>query len=215
STRVWDGNGDGNAIIDIGPYEFGAPQLGTISGYITETTTGEPVKYVLIKPNNNSSDFVVADSTGYFEIQLPEGNYDLYCQRVFYESTIEYDITVENEESVEIVFTMTDILPPVGIEEETISYNNEIKTNNYPNPFNPTTTIKYFLPKDDFVNLSIFNIKGQKVKTLVNSIKEKGNNSIEWNGKDENNNSVSSGIYFYKIKTSNGVEQINRMVLLK
>ncbi len=105
--------------------------------------------------------------------------------------------------------------PNIANDDNFVINNGKYKLTNYPNPFNPTTTIKYFLPKDSFVNLSIYNIKGQKIKELVNEIKSKGNNSVIWNGKDENGNSVSSGVYFYKIKTDQNQESTSRMLLLK
>ena len=72
---------------------------------------------------------------------------------------------------------------------------------NYPNPFNPTTTISFSLPKEVDIELAIYNIKGQKVKTLYSGKAEEGKHTVTWNGKDDNNKSVSSGIYFYKLKT--------------
>jgi len=85
---------------------------------------------------------------------------------------------------------------------------------NYPNPFNPTTTIKYTLKKNSKVLLNIYNIKGQKVKQLVNKQLTAGQYSVVWNGKDDNGNSVSSGIYFYKLKTTN-FEKTKKMILMK
>ncbi len=98
------------------------------------------------------------------------------------------------------------------IEEEIIPVN--VTLSNYPNPFNPTTTINFSLPEDSDVELSIYNVKGQKVKTLTNEFLEKGLHSIEWNGKDTNNKSVSSGIYFYKISAGKS-SAIRKMLLLK
>lgn len=86
--------------------------------------------------------------------------------------------------------------------------------NAYPNPFNPTTIICYSLKENSLVSLEIYNIKGQKVKTLVNSKKEKGEWTVFWNGKDESGSSVCSGIYFYRLKTGNFI-QTKRMTLLK
>ncbi len=85
---------------------------------------------------------------------------------------------------------------------------------NYPNPFNPSTTISYQLSKDSDVTLTIYNIKGQKVKTLVNETLPVGRYSIVWNGKDNNNKLTSSGIYFYKLSTGN-FQQTRKMILLK
>ncbi len=85
---------------------------------------------------------------------------------------------------------------------------------NYPNPFNPTTTINFSLKENSKVSLNIYNIKGQKVKTLVRDQLSAGQHSVVWDGRDENNKSVSSGIYFYKLKTDK-FEKTKRMVLLK
>ena len=85
---------------------------------------------------------------------------------------------------------------------------------NFPNPFNPSTTISYSLAKQENVDLKIYNIRGQLVKTLVNEAQDAGNYSVEWNGSDNNSNRVSSGIYFYKFETSVGTE-VKRMVLMK
>ena len=85
---------------------------------------------------------------------------------------------------------------------------------NYPNPFNPETTINYQLPENGNVRLAVYNLKGQKVKTLVDKTLESGNHIVIWNGTDENNKSVSSGIYFYKIKTDNH-EETRKMILMK
>jgi len=85
---------------------------------------------------------------------------------------------------------------------------------NYPNPFNPITTIFYSLPEDSEVKLTIYNIKGQKVRELVNGEHNAGKYQSLWDGKDKNNNSVSSGIYFYRIETNKAC--LNRkMILMK
>lgn len=86
--------------------------------------------------------------------------------------------------------------------------------NNYPNPFNPTTTIEFSIQNDSKVELSVFNIKGQKIKNLTNSEFIKGSHSIIWNGDDELGRSVSSGVYLYKLKTKDN-QKTNRMLLLK
>ncbi len=98
------------------------------------------------------------------------------------------------------------------IEEEIVTAN--VTLSNYPNPFNPTTTISLSLPEDCNVELSIYNVRGQKVKTLTNEILVKGLHSIEWNGKDNNNKTVSSGIYFYKVSTDKETAT-RKMLLLK
>ena len=85
---------------------------------------------------------------------------------------------------------------------------------NYPNPFNPTTNIAFSLKDASNVTMEIFNIKGQKVKTLINDRLEAGSHRIIWDGKDEDNKSVSSGIYFYKMKASKFVST-KKMILMK
>ena len=85
---------------------------------------------------------------------------------------------------------------------------------NFPNPFNPTTTIKYDLVKRSKIELIIFNILGQEVKTLVNEYQEKGRKIVFWNGDNNFNKKVSSGVYFYRI-SSGDWSDIKKMILLK
>jgi hypothetical protein len=85
---------------------------------------------------------------------------------------------------------------------------------NYPNPFNPETEIEYSLVKDGRVNLEIYNVLGQRVKTLVDEYQTTGDRLIHWDGKDENGNEVASGIYFYKIQVGDLV-QTKKMILLR
>ena len=72
---------------------------------------------------------------------------------------------------------------------------------NYPNPFNPKTTIAFSLAKSAKVSVSIYNTKGQLVKTLVSGGKAAGLYKVEWDGKNNAGNKVSSGIYFTRIDT--------------
>ena len=85
---------------------------------------------------------------------------------------------------------------------------------NYPNPFNPTTIIEYTLQKKTQVNLEIYNLLGQKVKTLVNEYQSPGSYRIFWDGKNEQDKTVATGIYFYKFE-ANGVSQTKKMIMLK
>ncbi len=91
----------------------------------------------------------------------------------------------------------------------------KFKFNNYPNPFNPTTIIEFSIQNDSKINLSIFNIKGQKIKTLFNNEIDKGNHSISWNGTDDSGNSVSSGVYYYKLNVNGKTEAVKKCSLLK
>ncbi|MCC7431048.1 T9SS type A sorting domain-containing protein [bacterium] len=85
---------------------------------------------------------------------------------------------------------------------------------NFPNPFNPSTTISYTLAKANNVKLEVYNTKGELIRTLVNEKQNKGSHTSNWNGKDERGNAVSSGVYFYKLVAGNFVET-KKMILLK
>jgi hypothetical protein len=85
---------------------------------------------------------------------------------------------------------------------------------NYPNPFNPSTNIAFILAKDTKAQLDIYNVKGQKVKTLLNALLGKGKHTLEWNGKDEQGRPVSSGIYFSRLTTPEG-SFVHKMMLMK
>ncbi len=86
--------------------------------------------------------------------------------------------------------------------------------NNYPNPFNPSTTIRYNIPVNSLVTLDVYNVRGQLVKTLVDVKQGKGEHSVVWNGKDSNNKQVGSGVYFYKLADGNRTIR-KKMILIK
>lgn len=85
---------------------------------------------------------------------------------------------------------------------------------NYPNPFNPETSISYSLKEAGKVTLAIYNLKGQKVKTLVHKYQEAGKHSMVWNGTDDQGKSVSSGVYFSKIEAGDYTSS-RKMILIK
>lgn len=85
---------------------------------------------------------------------------------------------------------------------------------NYPNPFNPETTISYSVKDAGNVVIDIYNLKGQKIKTLVNEKKTAGAHSVIWNGLDENEQSVASGVYVYRMKAGD-YSSTRKMMLMK
>ncbi len=85
---------------------------------------------------------------------------------------------------------------------------------NYPNPFNPDTTIKFSLAEADHVKIDIFNMRGQVVRNLVYEHKTAGTHHVTWNGRDNHGEEVTSGIYFYRLTTT-GTSETRKMMLLK
>ncbi len=85
---------------------------------------------------------------------------------------------------------------------------------NFPNPFNPTTTIKYSLNQDGPVEIAVYNLKGQKVRQLISANMPAGFHEVVWNGKDSFGKQASSGIYFYRMKTSQKTF-VKKMMMIK
>ena len=105
---------------------------------------------------------------------------------------------------------------PVGADahETDITSASLINSTNYPNPFNPTTTIKYNVPENGNVTVEVYNVLGQKVRTLVNTTQRAGENSIVWDGTNNNGDIVASGVYMYKIKNGRHTST-KKMILMK
>ena len=91
---------------------------------------------------------------------------------------------------------------------------NYLLEQNYPNPFNPETRILYDLPKAANVRIEIFNILGQRIKTLVDEQKPAGTYSLIWNGRTDNNEAATSGVYIYRLKTNEFVKS-RKLLLLR
>ncbi len=118
--------------------------------------------------------------------------------------------------SYDIFLFKTDSLGVVtSVKEDKEHYPNQYKLHqNYPNPFNPTTSITYSISKSDIVIITIFDVLGREIVTLVNESKSPGVYTAEWDGKNKYGVLVSGGIYFYKLTTGSFTET-RKMLLLK
>jgi hypothetical protein len=87
-------------------------------------------------------------------------------------------------------------------------------TGNHPNPFNPYTTINYTVLNATHVTIEIYNVRGQKIRTLVNETVEQGHHTVVWNGKCDNGTELGSGMYLY-VMTAGEYRSVRRMTLLK
>jgi hypothetical protein len=85
---------------------------------------------------------------------------------------------------------------------------------NYPNPFNPSTTIRYRIGSREHVELSVYDVSGALVRTLVDGVKNVGAYTLEWNGRDDAGNTVSSGVYFYRLVAGN-FSDVRKMTLVR
>jgi Zinc carboxypeptidase/FlgD Ig-like domain/Carboxypeptidase regulatory-like domain len=140
----------------------------------------------------------------YEDMDVPSGEY-------IYNVTAVYDDNWESEMSDDAIINHTysnELLKPTFTELVGI----------YPNPFNPKTTVSFNLNQDADVAINVFNIKGQKVRTLVNEKMEAGYHQIDWQGNDDEGKPVSSGVYFVIVDANNeGLDftSIKKVILLK
>ncbi len=107
----------------------------------------------------------------------------------------------ENETSID--YTDTELPKVYSLEQ------------NFPNPFNPSTTIKFTLPVKGHVSLKIYNVAGQLVKTMQDGVMDVGSHDLTWDGSNNLGTSVASGVYFYKINAGDNYENMKKMVLLR
>jgi len=126
------------------------------------------------------------------------------------------DITAENYYGSEIILFIDDLQLEGAVSEENPIVKPAVTmlNSNYPNPFNPETTISFSVNQDSRVSIDVYNVKGQKVKNLVNDVRTAGQHSVVWNGKDANGRDVASGIYFYQMK-ADGYTATKKMILMK
>jgi len=125
-----------------------------------------------------------------------------------------YPATVHPIQDETAIFISTCLNPYVHNDDEVIPLNTCSLEQNYPNPFNPETNINFSLHEDQKVTINIYNMKGQKVKTLISDRLSAGEYSVVWDGRDDNGRNTGSGVYFYKMK--NGIYTSSRkMILLK
>jgi hypothetical protein len=129
------------------------------------------------------------------------------------DGTYHATITIQSNvnEPVEIPIQLTVL--PTSSEITEIPMKTALQAN-FPNPFNPVTTISYSLSETEPIKINIYNSKGQIVRALVHEMKPAGFHQVEWNGLDEQNHPVASGIYLYQLKTKN-INQIKKMIMLK
>jgi subtilisin family serine protease len=147
--------------------------------------------------NDSDMDIVIPNDTGFFvvDIKRPAQSYEWYCFLGTYNRGGNiYQATPVADEGVPAFSTALNA--------------------NYPNPFNPTTTISYSLANAGNVQISIFNQKGQLVRTLQEGQMPAGDHQVVWNGRDDNGASVASGIYYYRMQ-SGKYSSTRKMVMMK
>lgn len=108
---------------------------------------------------------------------------------------------------------MSDIITGISPETGEIAQNFQL-LQNYPNPFNPATAIPYHLPKSAEVEIAIYNLRGQKIRTLIHETRPAGFHEVKWDGRDENGALVAGGVYLCRFGADSYI-QARKMVLLK
>ena len=158
------------------------------SGFKVERTTAEEnwTELGFIQGHGTTSE---TQTYSFIDKDLPAGTYSYRIKQIDFDGSYKY---YNLNEDVEIAAPISYAL-----------------SQNYPNPFNPTTTIKYSVPVDGFVNIAVFNVLGEKVANVVNTIHKAGNYELTFDATN-----LASGMYIYRMESGNYVS-VKKMMILK
>jgi len=209
--RIAPGATGGPRTVDIGAYEYNSFYIGGINGYVYDSVSGLPVDCVKIEIFGKLPEF--SDTLGCFQYPSGSGNYTVRASRWDYQDLIIPNVQVAQGEDImlNIPLVRTNVANDDNIQSPEPA---DFGLTNYPNPFNPDTTIRFSVPSDGRVTVTIYNIKGQRVKQLLNEQVVVGSYAVMWNGTDSIGRAVSSGLYFAKIEQGNK-HRIHKMMLMK
>ena len=223
-TKIWDFFDDGSlSIVDYQSYlelpEMDAPILPPVNVIKSDENGDVQLSWKANSdPDIEGYKIYFGPTTGYsFENVVDVGNvtsYTVPVESIFdtialtaYDS--DADGVNDQLEGHESWFTLAESENTTAVDDNRIGVPAEFGMDqNYPNPFNPQTTITYQLPRSGFVNISVYNVTGQMVKTLVNDDKNAGYHSVVWNAAG-----IGSGVYFYRIVTEEYTSARKCMIL--
>ncbi|MDP8202806.1 MAG: T9SS type A sorting domain-containing protein [Candidatus Tenebribacter burtonii] len=197
----------------MGSDPFFVSSYGTFTGYVYDSLMN-PVENVQLEycPGlGYGSPEITTDENGYFNADLPGMNYDFHVH-LLYLATIDAIVTIEpdTQNYYEFIFENYVSSDDIEIEFPPLNYN----LTNYPNPFNPSTTISFNLTTEitEDMKIQIFNSKGQNINqfSIFND-----QSSITWDGTNSIGKSCPSGVYFYKLVSHGKELAVNKMLLLK
>ena len=185
---------------------------GTVS--IGGTLQGQPDMFFVYELTVTEQPWVILLNTS--GLVTPGNNEDLNARVYGIPSSTDsvYIVVMTNDPNVAVTNILVHRNVPSGIEDIDAIPTTWAVEQNYPNPFNPTTTIKYQMPQSAKVRLTIFNVLGQKVRTLLNSQVEAGYHQVVWDGLNDTGSRVSSGIYIFRFESDN-YKQVKKMILMK
>jgi hypothetical protein len=194
---------------------YNLPYVGFWARSLTTQFGNDEFEVAVSNGSTNVADFTVISGstplqvpTGWTRIEVGLGDYEDEMVR----------IGIHCVSNGTLAFLVDDIgiysAGGVGTDEQSDVPPVNLLVGNYPNPFNPETTISYEVKNSGPVTVDIYNILGKKVRTLVNENVTAGTHSVVWNGTDDNHANVSSGVYFYKL-TSGDYNATRKMILMK
>jgi hypothetical protein len=183
-----------------------------ISGYIYSNNSNDytALKDAVIYSRSAGifRSYSISLSNGYYKIDsLPAGVYELIADRIGFTDD-QYVISLTNSSLDNVNFYLESVLVPVKTIGTGIPDHYRLDQN-FPNPFNPVTEIKFGIPAESFVKLIIYDVLGREVAEIVNENLKAGEYKVKWNAAN-----YSSGIYFYKLQTSS-YTQTRKLVLMK
>ena len=191
---------------------FPDDHVGTLKFWVAPQDPNWPTEVYSVMVSTTNTDLasfnpvfnemIIASTWQQKTVQLPYAGQDIYIAFRHHDVT---DIFMMKLDDISVETAVSTDIEPVFATK---------LSKNYPNPFNPTTTIAYSVKEAAPVKLEIYNIKGQKVRTLVNDVMTAGNHSVVWNGHDDNGKNVSSGVYFYRMTTPK-FSATQKMLLMK
>lgn len=186
-------------------------QKQVINGYISgvvRTTQNVPINGATVSAGSYSA---TSNSAGAYSIFIPIGTWNVTASANGYVTQTVQNVVVNANQTTTVNFQMVvgsendnDVAPITATELR----------GNYPNPFNPETTLLFALKDPGRVRLTIYNLKGQVVRELVNGDLPSGYHRFVWNGRDQHGSPVSSGVYYYRME-SPGYKHTKKMILMQ
>jgi len=202
-------------IVEVDNFRvFTSSSAVSIAGIIIDSITEEGLEGALVSLNSTENHLdCTTDATGAFILNnvLTNTTYTLTVSKDGYDNYVNNSLVVGDNDL---------IIPTISLQSNVSVNDNPTQPfarylgANYPNPFNPSTTISFTNIQDGQITIEIFNIQGQKVQTLVNDFYKAGQYQVTWHGTDVQNHNVGSGVYFYQMK-SDSFTQTRKMILMK